>query len=101
MLAAALILLTLPAATQADRCDPGDGQGSMICVDRNGWCVELTVDGHATSALKDEGVAKRVHAIPHGEDVCWKLDEPVSGAFRAQAVGGGLYPSFVGRIEKL
>ncbi|HET7844305.1 MAG TPA: hypothetical protein VFL14_09160 [Xanthomonadales bacterium] len=101
MLAAALILLTLPAAAQADRCDPGDGQGSMICIDRNGACVEITIDGHQTTPLTDEGVAKRIHAIKHGEDVCWKVDEPVSTAFRAKAKGGGLYPSFVGRIEQL
>lgn len=101
MLATTILVLALSAGQQAERCDPGDGQGEMICIDRNGWCVELSVDGHATSALKDEAVAKRVHAIKHSEDVCWKVDEPVSPTFRAKAVGGGLYPSFVGKIEKL
>src|SRR5205085_9460101 len=29
------------------------------------------------------------------------LDQPVSGNFRARAKGGGLYPSFVGKMEQL
>lgn len=101
MLATTLVLLALSATSQADRCDPGDGQGEMICIDRNGACVEITIDGQKTTPLTDEAVAKRIHEIKHGEDVCWKLDQPVSGSFRAQAKSGGLYPSFVGKMEQL
>jgi len=101
MLASTLVALALAATSQADRCDPGDGEGSMICIDRNGACVEITIDGQKTSPLTDEGVAKRIHAIKHGEDVCYKLDQPVSANFRARAKGGGLYPSYVGKMEQL
>ena len=101
MIATTIALLALAASSQADRCDPGDGQGEMICIDRNGACVELTIDGQKTTALTDEGVAKRIHAIKHGEDVCWKVDQPVSANFRARAKAGGLYPSFVGKMEQL
>jgi hypothetical protein len=101
MIASTLVALAFAASAQADRCDPGDGEGQMICIDRNGACVELTIDGQKTTALTDEAVARRIHAIGHGEDVCWKLDRPVSPNFRARAKGGGLYPAFVGKMEQL
>jgi hypothetical protein len=43
----------------------------------------------------------RVHAIKHGEDVCWTLTKPVSTKLRASAKAGGIFPSFLGKIEKL
>jgi hypothetical protein len=101
MIATLVATLALAATSQAERCDPGDGEGSMICIDRNGACVEITIDGQKTTRFTDEAEAKRVHAIKHGEDVCWKLDQPVSANFRARAKGGGLYPSYVGRMDQL
>src|SRR5688572_20637724 len=66
MFATTLALLALAATSQADRCDPGDGEGSMICIDRNGACVEITIDGQKTTPFTDEAEAKRIHAIKHG-----------------------------------
>ena len=99
------LLLAVPAFSadkpQSQRCAPNDAQGEMKCVNRNGHCAELTIDGMKTVPLKDEATAARVHAIKHGEDVCWTLSKPVSTKLRASAKAGGIFPSFVGRIEKL
>lgn len=104
MLALSIALLALAApSSQAERCahSDHDASSSMICVNRIGHCAVLAVDGHQTVPLKDEATAQRVHAIKHGEDVCWQVTQPVSTKFRASAEGGGLFPSFVGKIEKL
>jgi len=74
---------------------------AMVCVDRNGLCASVTVDGHATKPLTDPATVKRVHAIKHGEDVCWQVTAPVSTKLRVLAKGGGRDPAFVGPIEKL
>jgi hypothetical protein len=97
-------LLTLaPAAphSQRERCAPTNGAGEMMCVDRNGHCVDVVVDGQKTVALTDEATAKRVHAIKHDQDVCWQLTQPVSTKLRVQAGNGGIYPTFIGKIEKI
>jgi len=104
MLTLALALLALAApSSQAERCahsdhDPGS---EMICVNRIGHCAVVSVDGHDTTPLKDEATAARVHAIKHGEDVCWQVTQPVSTKLRVSAKGGGLIPTFVGKIEQL
>jgi hypothetical protein len=104
MLTLALALLAFAApSSQSERCahsdhDPGS---EMICVNRLGHCAVVSVDGHATTPLVDEATAARVHAIKHGEDVCWQVVQPVSTQFRVSAKTGGLFPTFVGRIEKL
>jgi len=99
------LLLAVPAFSadkpQSQRCAPNDAQGEMKCVNRNGHCAELTIDGMKSVPLKDEATAARVHAIKHGEDVCWTLSKPVSTRLRASAKAGGIFPSFVGKIEKL
>ena len=99
------LLLAAPAFSadkpQSQRCAPNDAQGEMKCVNRNGHCAELTIDGMKSVPLKDEATAARVHAIKHGEDVCWTLSKPVSTRLRASAKAGGIFPSFVGKIEKL
>lgn len=101
----AALLLTAPALSsdkpQSERCAPNDAAGEMKCVNRNGHCAELTIDGMKTVPLADEGTAARVHAIKHGEDVCWMLTEPVSTKLRASAKAGGIFPSYLGKIEKL
>lgn len=89
------------AEPQSKRCAPNDGKGDMKCVNRNGHCAELMIDGAKTVRLTDEATAARVHAIRHGEDVCWILPKPVSTRLAASATAGGLLPSFVGKIEKL
>src|SRR5262245_66551530 len=94
--------------TQKDRCAPNAIDASvqrsnpeMACVNRNGHCVSVTIDGKPTVALADERVAARVHAIKHGEDVCWQMPQPVSTQFRVTAAMGGLYPKFIGTLEQV
>jgi hypothetical protein len=94
--------------TQKDRCAPNEIDAStrrtspeMECVDRNGHCVSVTIDGKPTVALTDEKVAARVHAIKHGEDVCWQITQPVSTQFRVTAGMGGLFPKFIGTLEQV
>lgn len=101
----AALLLTAPALSsdtpQSKRCAPNDAKGEMKCVNRNGHCAELTIDGPKTVPLTDEETAARVHAIKHGEDVCWMLTKPVSTKLWASAKAGGIFPSFLGKIQKL
>jgi len=91
------------AASQKERCAPADHDRSsdMICVNRNGHCVAVTVDGQVTVPLADEALAARVHAIKHGEDVCWQVVQPVSTKFRASAKAGGLNQKFLGPMESM
>jgi len=91
------------AASQNERCAPAehDNSSDMICVDRNGHCAVITVDGQTTVALTDEALATRVHAIKHGEDVCWQVAQPVSTRFRVSAKAGGLRPTFLGAMEQI
>ena len=96
-----LLAIAPQAQSQRERCAHHEADGEMMCVDRNGHCVDLTVDGHATTPLTDEATAKRIHAIKHGEDVCWQVTEPVSTKLRVQAKAGGIYPAFLGKIEKI
>jgi hypothetical protein len=101
----AALLLSAPALSsdkpQSKRCAPNDADGEMKCVNRNGHCAELTIDGSKTVPLTDEGIAARVHAIKHGEDVCWTVSKPVSTRLWASAKAGGILPSFLGKMEKL
>lgn len=103
MLIDLVLAAALAASSQAERCAHADHPASsdMICVNRLGHCTALTVDGHATVPLADEALAARVHAIPHGEDVCWRVAAPVSTQLRVQAAAGGLKPGFVGALETL
>jgi hypothetical protein len=94
--------------TQKDRCAPNVIDASvrrtypeMECVKRNGHCVSVTIDGKPTVALTDEQVAARVHAIKHDEDVCWQVTQPVSTEFRLTAAMGGLYPKFIGSLQRV
>jgi|APFre7841882724_1041349.scaffolds.fasta_scaffold151185_2 hypothetical protein len=102
-IAVALLLAAtgLQAKSQAELCAPNDAEGDMRCVDRNGHCMGLVVDGQSTVALPDGAAAARVAAIKHGEDVCWQLTQPVSTRLRAQVKPGGIVPGYVGKIEKL
>jgi hypothetical protein len=98
------ILLTLaPQAqhSQRERCAHNESAGEMMCVNRLGHCVDVTVDGQKTVALTDEATATRVHAIKHDQDVCWQLTQPVSTKLRVQARAGGIFPAFLGKIEKI
>ena len=96
-----LTLLALAATSQADRCAPNDGTGDMMCVSRKGHCAEVSIDGQATTALTDSSTAARVHEIPHGVDVCWQLEQPVSASFRVRAKPGGINAGFLGELEQL
>ena len=99
----ALLLTAAPQAThsQRERCAHHEAQGEMMCVNRLGHCVDLTIDGQKTAALTDEATAQRVHAVKHDQDVCWQVANPVSTRLRVQAKAGGIFPSFLGKIEKL
>ena len=110
MVAELVFLLVAASAqqTQKVRCAPNaidkDVQRTnpeMACVDRNGHCVSVTIDGKPTVPLTDEKIAARVHAIKHGEDVCWQMTEPVSTQFRVTAGMGGIVPKFVGTLERV
>jgi len=103
MILVAMSVLALAASTpsQKERCKPNSKRGPMACVYRLGHCVALSVDGQPTAPLTDEATAARVHAIKHGEDVCWQVARPVSTRFRARAEGGGIVPAFVGHIESI
>jgi len=100
---AAILLTAAPHAThsQAERCAHNQAQGEMMCVNRLGHCMDLSIDGQKTTALTDEATAKRINAIKHDQDVCWQLSQPVSTKLRAQAKAGGIFPSFLGKIEKI
>lgn len=81
-----------------DDCKAGDR--SMKCINRNGVCVEITIDGHATQPIgKPE--RERILKLPDMRDVCWQLTTPVSAEFRVQAHGGGLQPDFIGAVDSL
>jgi hypothetical protein len=87
--------------SQAERCAHNDAKGEMICVNRLGHCMDLSIDGQKTTALTDEATAKRVQAIKHDQDVCWQIAQPVSTKLRVEAKAGGIFPSFLGKIEKI
>jgi len=99
----AMLLSVAPQAqhSQKERCAHEQAQGEMMCVNRLGHCMDLSVDGQKTVALTDEATAQRVHAIKHDQDVCWQLTAPVSTRLRAQAKAGGIFPAFLGKIEKI
>jgi hypothetical protein len=100
-LALSALLLLSDEQSQKDRCSPNEKHGPMACINRNGHCLNLVVDGHTTLPLTDKATAKRVHAIKHYEDVCWRLDRPVSGRFRASALAAGLDPKFLGEVQHI
>jgi hypothetical protein len=98
-----LLLSVSPMAqhSQKERCAHHQAAGEMMCVNRLGHCMEVTVDGQKTVPLTDEATAQRVHAIKHDQDVCWQLTQPVSTKLRISAKAGGIFPSFLGKIEKI
>jgi hypothetical protein len=101
-LTALLLSATLHAQhSQKERCTHNQASGDMMCVDRKGHCMDITIDGQKTVALTDEATAQRVHAIKHDQDVCWQLTLPVSTKLRVSAKAGGIFPSFLGKIEKI
>ena len=101
-LTALLLSTSLQAQhSQKERCTHNEANGEMMCVDRKGHCMDVSVDGQKTVALTDEATAKRVHAIKHDQDVCWQLAQPVSTQLRVSAKAGGIFPSFLGKIEKI
>jgi hypothetical protein len=98
-----LLLIAAPQAqhSQKERCAHHQAAGEMMCVNRLGHCMDVTVDGQKTAPLTDEATAQRVHAIKHDQDVCWQLTQPVSTKLRVNARAGGIFPSFLGKIEKV
>jgi hypothetical protein len=87
--------------SQKERCAHNQASGAMMCVNRIGHCMSLSVDGQKTVALTDEATARRVHAIKHDQDVCWQLTQPVSTKLRVVAGNGGIFPNYIGNIEKV
>ena len=79
-------------------CAAGDSRFDMQCINRNGVCVELRIDGHATRPIR-RADKQRLAALPDMDDVCWQVDVPVSAGFRLEARGGGLVPAFIGELE--
>jgi hypothetical protein len=71
----------------------------MVCVNRNGHCAVITIDGQTTMPLSDEATGQRIHAIKHGEDVCWQLKNPVSTTFKVTAKAGGINSKFLGDVQ--
>ena len=101
-LTAMLLSATLQAEhSQKERCAHNDAKGEMMCVNRLGHCMDLSIDGQKTAALTDEATAKRVHTIKHDQEVCWQLSQPVSTKLRVRATAGGIFQSFLGKIEKV
>ena len=96
-----LVLVAVVATGQADRCAPHEASDSMMCVRRNGHCAEVSIDGQGTVELAEEATAARIHEIRHGEDVCWQVEAPVSTRFRVSAGAGGIYPSWLGTLERI
>jgi hypothetical protein len=89
------------APSQQERCAPADYEktSDMVCVNRNGHCAVITVDGQTTVPLSDETLAARVHSIKHGEDVCWQLTNPVSTTLHVSAKPGGINSKFLGNVQ--
>lgn len=81
-------------------CAAGDRRHDMQCINRNGVCVEVTIDGHKTVPIR-RADKQRLAVIPDTDALCWQVLEPVSARFRVEARGGGLGPDFVGAIESL
>jgi hypothetical protein len=83
-----------------DDCEVNDGRGDMRCVNRNGVCVEVSIDGHRTTPIS-RADRQRLATLPDMEDVCWQVVAPVSAQFRVQARGGGEVPAFIGALESI
>lgn len=81
-----------------DDCKPD--RGSLKCINRNGVCVEVTIDGQATRSI-EHAQRERILRLPGMSDVCWQVAAPVSAEFRVQARGGGVKPDFIGPVESL
>ena len=101
MLIVLFVAMAFAAPLQKDRCAPADHEptSDMVCVNRNGHCAVITVENQTTVPLSDESVASKIHAIKHGEDVCWQLKTPVSTKFRVSAKPGGINPKFLGNVQ--
>ncbi len=95
-------LLSAPA--QADKlmedCEVNDGRGDMRCVNRNGVCAEVRIDGQPTRPISRENRQRLAH-LPDMDELCWQLDAPVSAQFRVEARGGGVVPEFIGPLESI
>lgn len=97
---AALALGTTPLS-QRERCTPPDISTSRACIEREGQCVDIHIDGRATLALTDEMIGQRVNAIETLFDVCWQVTQPVSTRLRIRAAGGGLFPTYLGPVNRI
>ena len=102
-LVACLPLLWAAAATaQSDACKTGKAGSSMVCIHRNGHCLQLQIEGQATVPfVADAALAKRLAAMRIHEPVCWQLVAPVAAGFRAEAQAGGLWPEWLGQLESI
>ncbi len=79
-------------------CEPGSRR--MVCIHRNGVCVEVSIDGQATRPISREN-RQRITQLPDMDEVCWEIEAPVSSAFRVEARGGGLQPDFIGELKSI
>jgi len=101
MMAMALGLGPESNKSQKERCAPNHASGTMMCVNRAGHCMDVVVDGQKTVALTDDATGRRVNAIEKYFDVCWQLPNPVSTKLRIRSGNGGIYPTYIGAIEKV
>lgn len=101
-LLACLPLLGLAGAqAQTDACKPGKPGSAMVCLHRNGHCVQLQIEGQTATPVADAALTQRLAALRINEPVCWQLAAPVSAGFRVQAQAGGLWPEWLGQLESV
>ena len=96
------LLWAAAAAAQSEACLPGKAGSSMVCLPRNGHCVQLQIESQATTPfVADAALAKRLAAMRIREPVCWQIAAPVPAAFRLEAQAGGLGADWLGQLESL
>ncbi len=83
-----------------ENCEPGSKRHGMQCINRNGLCVEVSVDGHQSQPIT-KADRKRIMELPDMDDVCWQIKSPVSKQFRIEAKSGGLSSDFIGDLNSL
>lgn len=96
------VMFVTPVAAKdlMEDCRAHKASGDMRCVNRNGHCVEVSIDGQKTVPISHANKL-RLANLPDMDELCWQLEAPVSAEFRVEAKGGGLVPSFIGELESI
>lgn len=99
-----LLLASIAAPTFAadlmEDCKVNKGRGDMRCINRNGVCIEISIDAHPTKPIS-RADKQRLAQLPDMDDLCWQVDVPVSAQFRVEGRGGGEVPEFIGPLESI